>query len=59
MVMPAIFRLVHRGLLPTEFRLIGYGRTEMTDEARARIEALQRAVAANRNSDANAEVLKR
>jgi len=32
MIMPAIFRLVRRGLLPPEFRLIGYARTEMTDD---------------------------
>ncbi|MFZ1700909.1 MAG: glucose-6-phosphate dehydrogenase [Pyrinomonadaceae bacterium] len=49
MVMPAIFRLVHRGLLPTEFRLIGYGRTEMTDEEfreRMRKAVIPRAAAA-------------
>ena len=32
MVMPAIFRLSRRGLLPAEFRLIGYARTRMTDD---------------------------
>jgi len=32
MVMPAIFRLVRRGLLSPEFRLIGYARTAMTDD---------------------------
>ena len=32
MVMPAIFRLVRRGLLPPEFRVIGYARTAMTDD---------------------------
>jgi glucose-6-phosphate 1-dehydrogenase len=32
MVMPAIFRLARRGLLSPEFRLIGYGRTKLTDE---------------------------
>jgi len=38
MVMPAIFRLVRRGLLPPEFRVIGYARTAMTDdEFRARM----------------------
>ncbi len=38
MVMPAIFRLARRGLLSPEFRLIGYARTEMTDdEFRARM----------------------
>ena len=44
MVMPAIFRLARRGLLSPEFRLIGYGRSEMTDEGfRARMrEAVMR-----------------
>lgn len=38
MVMPAIFRLARRGLLSPEFRLIGYARTQMTDdEFRARM----------------------
>ena len=38
MVMPAIFRLVRRGVLSPEFRLIGYARTRMTDdEFRARM----------------------
>ena len=38
MVMPAIFRLARRGLLSPEFRLIGYARSEMTDdEFRARM----------------------
>jgi len=32
MVMPAIFRLMRRGLLPPEFRVIGYARTAMTDD---------------------------
>ncbi|MCR4340660.1 MAG: glucose-6-phosphate dehydrogenase [Gemmatimonadaceae bacterium] len=32
MVMPAIFRLARRGLLPPEFRLIGYARTRLTDD---------------------------
>lgn len=32
MVMPAVFRLFQRGLLPPDFRLIGYGRTEMTNK---------------------------
>lgn len=32
MVMPAIFRLVRRGLLSPEFRLIGYARTKLTDD---------------------------
>ncbi len=39
MIMPAIFRLARRGLLPSEFRLIGYARSEMTDdEFRARMQ---------------------
>ena len=33
MVMPAIFRLARRGLLSPAFRLIGYARTELTDDA--------------------------
>ena len=33
MVMPAIFRLARRGLLSPEFRLIGFARTAMTDDA--------------------------
>jgi glucose-6-phosphate 1-dehydrogenase len=33
MVMPAIFRLVRRGQLSPDFRLIGYARSEMTDDA--------------------------
>jgi glucose-6-phosphate 1-dehydrogenase len=38
MVVPAIFRLARRGLLSPEFRLIGYARSEMTDdEFRARM----------------------
>ena len=38
MVMPAIFRLARRGLLPPEFQLIGYARSRMTDAAfRARM----------------------
>jgi glucose-6-phosphate 1-dehydrogenase len=38
MVMPAIFRLARRGLLSPEFHLIGYARSEMTDdEFRARM----------------------
>jgi glucose-6-phosphate 1-dehydrogenase len=38
MVMPAIFRLVRRGLLSPDFRLIGYARSDMTDDAfRARM----------------------
>jgi glucose-6-phosphate 1-dehydrogenase len=38
MVMPAIFRLARRGVLSPEFRLIGYARTQMTDdEFRARM----------------------
>jgi len=38
MIMPAIFRLARRGLLSPEFRLIGYARSEMTDdEFRARM----------------------
>jgi glucose-6-phosphate 1-dehydrogenase len=38
MVMPSIFRLARRGVLPPEFRLIGYARTQMTDdEFRARM----------------------
>ena len=38
MVMPAIFRLSRRGLLPPDFRLIGYARTKLTDdEFRARM----------------------
>ncbi len=38
MVMPAIFRLARRGVLSPEFRLIGYSRTQMTDdEFRARM----------------------
>jgi glucose-6-phosphate 1-dehydrogenase len=38
MIMPAIFRLVRRGLLSPEFRLIGYARSKMTDdEFRARM----------------------
>jgi len=44
MVMPAIFRLARRGLLPPEFGLIGYGRSEMTDEefrARMRTAAMR------------------
>lgn len=32
MVMPAIFRLARRGLLPPAFRLIGYARTRLTDD---------------------------
>ena len=32
MVLPAIFRLVRRGLLPPEFRLIGFSRTKLTDD---------------------------
>ena len=32
MVMPAIFRLARRGLLPPDFRVIGYARSEMTDD---------------------------
>jgi glucose-6-phosphate 1-dehydrogenase len=32
MVVPAIFRLVRSGLLDPEVRLIGYARTQMTDE---------------------------
>jgi glucose-6-phosphate 1-dehydrogenase len=32
MVMPAIFRLARRGLLSSEFRLIGYARTRLTDD---------------------------
>jgi glucose-6-phosphate 1-dehydrogenase len=32
MVMPAIFRLARRGVLSPEFRLIGYARTQMTDD---------------------------
>ena len=32
MVMPAIFHLARRGLLSPEFRLIGYARSEMTDD---------------------------
>ena len=32
MVMPALFRLARRGLLSPEFRLIGYARSEMTDD---------------------------
>jgi glucose-6-phosphate 1-dehydrogenase len=46
MVMPAIFRLVRRGLLPPAFRLIGYARSQMTDEAfrtRMRAAVLQNA----------------
>ena len=44
MVMPAIFRLARRGVLSPEFRLIGYARTQMTDEEfRARMrEAVMR-----------------
>lgn len=38
MVMPAIFRLARRGVLSPEFRVIGYARTQMTDdEFRARM----------------------
>lgn len=38
MVMPAIFRLARRRLLSPGFRLIGYGRTELTDDGfRARM----------------------
>lgn len=38
MVMPAIFRLAQRGLLSPKFHLIGYARSEMTDdEFRARM----------------------
>jgi glucose-6-phosphate 1-dehydrogenase len=38
MVMPAIFRLARRGVLSPDFRLIGYARTQMTDdEFRARM----------------------
>jgi len=38
MVMPAIFRLVRRGLISPEFRLIGFARKAMTnDEFRARM----------------------
>ena len=33
MVMPAIFRLARRGLLSPEFRLIGFARTKLTDDA--------------------------
>ena len=32
MIMPAIFRLARRGLLSSEFRLIGYARSEMADD---------------------------
>jgi glucose-6-phosphate 1-dehydrogenase len=32
MVMPAIFRLVRRGLLAADFRVIGYARTAMSDD---------------------------
>ena len=32
MVMPAIFRLARRGFLSPEFRVIGYARSEMTDD---------------------------
>ena len=44
MVMPAIFRLWRRGLLPPEFRLIGFARTKFTDDQfRARMrEAVMR-----------------
>ena len=39
MVVPAVFRLARRGLLSSEFRLIGYARSEMTDdEFRARMQ---------------------
>jgi glucose-6-phosphate 1-dehydrogenase len=38
MVMPAMFRLARRGLLSPEFHVIGYARSEMTDdEFRARM----------------------
>ncbi len=38
MIMPAIFRLARRGLLSPQFRLIGYARSELSDEAfRARM----------------------
>jgi glucose-6-phosphate 1-dehydrogenase len=38
MIMPAIFRLARRDLLSPEFRMIGYARSEMTDdEFRARM----------------------
>lgn len=38
MVMPAIYRLARNGLLPPECRVIGFARTEMTDDAfRARM----------------------
>ena len=33
MVMPAIFRLARRGLLSPEFRVMGFARTAMTDDA--------------------------
>ena len=40
MVMPAFFRLARRGLLSREFRLIGYARTQLTDDDfRARMRA--------------------
>lgn len=32
MVMLAIFRLARRGLLSSQFRVIGYARTKMTDD---------------------------
>lgn len=41
MVMPAIFRLMRRGLLSPSCRVIGYARSPMTDEAfRARMRAV-------------------
>ena len=48
MVMPAIFRLARRGFLSPEFRVIGYARSEMTDdEFRARMrEAVMREASA-------------
>ena len=41
MIMPAIFRLTRRELLSSEFRLIGYARSQMADdEFRARTAAV-------------------
>ena len=46
-LLPAIYNLAHRGLLPAQFALIGYSRTQMDDDsfrrfARAAIEAHSR-----------------
>jgi glucose-6-phosphate 1-dehydrogenase len=32
-LLPALFSLLLQGLMPAEFRIVGYGRTEMDDEA--------------------------